>query len=207
MTAVDYHHVIDSPAFAGTADFSNASPVGLPARQTLGPFTGRFSCAATETWVTNNEQWGVNNELWNDTRGTAPSGPTHVWTDHSGILVPGGATIDRVHFKGRTNNAEVTDWDLAIFAVTAVDPADWETGINSDAELVRTEISRTTRSTWNNPTVSGSTNQWFRQTLEIGHTVDAAQPHAELIFALYPTNTGAVEHYLYSSFTIEITLP
>lgn len=124
--------------------------------------TGRVYCYSNNRWVTDSDDnYGPNTFQWNENCGTGTT-PLIEW-EHMGYLVPDGARLLSFTLAGKTNNTEVTDFEV-IGILRRPEPISfWESGMDNDAEDATVEVFKGSFVNGGEYTLTGNSNDFRRQ--------------------------------------------
>ena len=174
-----------------------------PGHLSVAQFSGRTAYAANDTWYGANEQWGYNNEVWIDARGTGATPAINNQNDRTGIIIPPGATVERIHYAYRINNADVTDFEVAFGLLTPIDATSYDDGLTNANQLEWRPVYQSLRSAFPAGNSNG-TNRPYMVTFECGVTNRSAKP-VDLTYHSRRTAGGNRNNFW--SFAVEISMP
>ncbi len=165
-------------------------------------FSGRAAMPAVSTWYGINEQWGHNNEVWQDVSGTGATPDIGNQNDRAGILVPPGATIERIQYWYRWS-ADVTDFEVAFGLLTPISATSMDDGLTSVAQIEWRPVYQSLRSAFPAGN-SNATNRPYGFTVEPGVTNRSSKP-VDLVY--HARRTAGGSSTLFFHFAVEISLP
>jgi hypothetical protein len=96
--------------------------------------SGRFYCYTDNRWISSSDDnYGSNYYQFAESGGKADN-PVIEW-EHQGVLMDKGETVRRLTFNARSNNNEVTDFNIRVYARFPTNPDKWRTGLSGDANM------------------------------------------------------------------------
>lgn len=95
---------------------------------------GRFYCYTDNRWVTeSDDNYGMNYYQCTESGGTGDN-PIPEW-EHQGLMMEKGERIKRITINAKTNNNEVTDFQVRLIARYPTNADRWRTGLTGDANM------------------------------------------------------------------------
>lgn len=181
---------------------SHTHPSSASASKYRYMYSGRTYCYTDLRWVTSmDDNYGWSYYQNNESGGTGVD-PIGEW-EHQGIPVPSGTKLKKVWIKGRVNNVEVTDIQIAIYGVTPSTADRWTgVGVDTDSEVVSTEIHRNTFFTpvAGGTPFTGATNDIHLRKIDLDYTFTE---DAELRIYYKPVGVLTANRYFLHNIMLE----
>lgn len=161
--------------------------------------SGRFHCQTNNRWTTESDDlYGSNTNNHNENCGTGTD-PNVEW-EHLGTLLPSGIFVNNLHFIARSNNTQVTDFEISIIEKKPIDINFYNIGFDADAEVVTSELYR---GLWTSAIIgyAGNSNDMHAAVLNINHLLT---DRAQISIYIKPVGNLSATRYIYASWSWEI---